>query len=256
MARAVPTTGPNLAVRVPVPAAAAAPVPAAPEVPPAPAAAGASWADAAQRFVATTQGKVAVGVVVAAAVAVGAYALYKGGSDSSSSSSRAATKPAAAAKRTETAPRTPKKEAGASAPVPAPAPAPAVNAVPSAAPAPRAPIADEKREDGEAPLTREVVCAHSGRGAAAGACVTDGQRCGGAVRRQERARRAKEAKQAGNKLFENRQYEKALELYTEAITLAPPEDAKDLAVYYANRAACYNNLVRTHTHTHAPPLCV
>ena len=32
-------------------------------------------------------------------------------------------------------------------------------------------------------------------------------------------------------------------MYTEAIEIAPQEDASDLAVYYSNRAACYNNMV-------------
>jgi len=60
---------------------------------------------------------------------------------------------------------------------------------------------------------------------------------------QERSQLAKEYKESGNKLFGNKQYEQAVELYTKAIEVSPIEDTVELAVFFSNRAACYHNLV-------------
>ncbi|KDN38046.1 putative mitochondrial precursor protein import receptor tom70 [Tilletiaria anomala UBC 951] len=55
---------------------------------------------------------------------------------------------------------------------------------------------------------------------------------------QRRKDIAQALKTAGNKAYSEREYEKAIQLYTKAIAADP------LAVFYSNRAACYNNLGR------------
>jgi len=61
--------------------------------------------------------------------------------------------------------------------------------------------------------------------------------------KEERIEAAKNAKARGNKYFQGQQYEKAIELYTEAIRVSPVEDTQSLSVFYGNRAACYANKV-------------
>eukprot|EP00967_Tisochrysis_lutea_P102295 scaffold153917_cov33-Tisochrysis_lutea.AAC.1 len=50
---------------------------------------------------------------------------------------------------------------------------------------------------------------------------------------------AKKAKDLGNKRFQGRQYEKAIEEYSRAIDLAPDKCHKDVAVFYGNRAQAH-----------------
>ena len=54
--------------------------------------------------------------------------------------------------------------------------------------------------------------------------------------------KAIELKKEGNKLFGARDYEAAIKLYTEAIAICPPDNKKELATFYQNRAACYEHL--------------
>lgn len=53
---------------------------------------------------------------------------------------------------------------------------------------------------------------------------------------QERAALAQEAKSLGNKLYSDKKFKEAIEMYSRAISLAPA------AVFYSNRAACYANI--------------
>lgn len=51
-------------------------------------------------------------------------------------------------------------------------------------------------------------------------------------------------KEEGNKAFKQQNYPKALDYYTQAIELAKKgDDAKQLAIFLANRAACHGSLV-------------
>jgi len=50
---------------------------------------------------------------------------------------------------------------------------------------------------------------------------------------------AKKAKDLGNKRFQGRQYAKAVEEYSRAISLAPDASHKDVAVFYGNRAQAH-----------------
>ncbi|KAG8187871.1 hypothetical protein JTE90_002416 [Oedothorax gibbosus] len=54
--------------------------------------------------------------------------------------------------------------------------------------------------------------------------------------------KAKAFKDQGNKLFKEGKFDKAIELYTSAIEICPKERAEDLATFYQNRAAAYDNL--------------
>uniref|UniRef100_A0A493THD0 Uncharacterized protein n=1 Tax=Anas platyrhynchos platyrhynchos TaxID=8840 RepID=A0A493THD0_ANAPP len=56
--------------------------------------------------------------------------------------------------------------------------------------------------------------------------------------------RAQAAKNRGNKFFKAGKYEHAIQCYTEAISLCPPEKNLDLSTFYQNRAAAYEQLVR------------
>ena len=56
--------------------------------------------------------------------------------------------------------------------------------------------------------------------------------------------RAQAAKNKGNKYFKAGKYEQAIQCYTEAISLCPPEKNLDLSTFYQNRAAAYEQLVR------------
>jgi len=51
--------------------------------------------------------------------------------------------------------------------------------------------------------------------------------------------KAKKAKDLGNKRFQGRQYDKAVEEYTRAIELAPDKTHPDVAVFYGNRAQAH-----------------
>lgn len=53
-------------------------------------------------------------------------------------------------------------------------------------------------------------------------------------------------KNEGNEYFHKADYEMALKLYTEAINLCPLDDKIELPKFYQNRAATYENLVRTY----------
>ncbi|XP_015917622.1 mitochondrial import receptor subunit TOM70 [Parasteatoda tepidariorum] len=54
--------------------------------------------------------------------------------------------------------------------------------------------------------------------------------------------KAKAFKDKGNKLFKEGQFDKAIECYTSAIEMCPPDHSDDLATFYQNRAAAYENL--------------
>ncbi|NWY70977.1 TOM70 protein, partial [Erithacus rubecula] len=54
--------------------------------------------------------------------------------------------------------------------------------------------------------------------------------------------RAQAAKNKGNKYFKAGKYELAIQCYTEAISLCPPEKNLDLSTFYQNRAAAYEQL--------------
>ncbi|NWZ32934.1 TOM70 protein, partial [Asarcornis scutulata] len=54
--------------------------------------------------------------------------------------------------------------------------------------------------------------------------------------------RAQAAKNRGNKFFKAGKYEQAIQCYTEAISLCPPEKNLDLSTFYQNRAAAYEQL--------------
>ncbi|KFW77368.1 Mitochondrial import receptor subunit TOM70, partial [Manacus vitellinus] len=54
--------------------------------------------------------------------------------------------------------------------------------------------------------------------------------------------RAQAAKNKGNKYFKAGKYESAIQCYTEAISLCPPEKNLDLSTFYQNRAAAYEQL--------------
>nr|XP_038031535.1 mitochondrial import receptor subunit TOM70 [Anas platyrhynchos] len=54
--------------------------------------------------------------------------------------------------------------------------------------------------------------------------------------------RAQAAKNRGNKFFKAGKYEHAIQCYTEAISLCPPEKNLDLSTFYQNRAAAYEQL--------------
>jgi tetratricopeptide (TPR) repeat protein len=60
----------------------------------------------------------------------------------------------------------------------------------------------------------------------------------------DRTKLAKQAKTDGNSYFTSKEYQKALEKYTEAIEMMPE------AVYYANRAACHLALVSDRSLSH------
>lgn len=55
---------------------------------------------------------------------------------------------------------------------------------------------------------------------------------------------SQEIKDKGNEYFKQCSYRKAVEAFTEAINLCPPEYKNHLAVCYQNRAAAYDRMVR------------
>lgn len=52
-------------------------------------------------------------------------------------------------------------------------------------------------------------------------------------------------KNKGNKYFRGGRYQKAIECYTKALEHCPEERTQDLATFYQNRAAAYDQLVRS-----------
>ena len=56
---------------------------------------------------------------------------------------------------------------------------------------------------------------------------------------EEQRQQALRAKERGNKRFQGRQYDKAIEEYTAAIELSPDKAHKDVAIFYSNRAHCH-----------------
>lgn len=50
-------------------------------------------------------------------------------------------------------------------------------------------------------------------------------------------------KNQGNKHFQNKEFDKAVECYTDAILSCPQDDTNELPKFYQNRAAAYENLV-------------
>ena len=55
------------------------------------------------------------------------------------------------------------------------------------------------------------------------------------------------AKNKGNKYFRGGRYELAIKCYTQAIEVCPEAKKTDLATFYQNRAAAYEQLVRNRT---------
>lgn len=47
----------------------------------------------------------------------------------------------------------------------------------------------------------------------------------------------------GNRHFQNKEFDKAVECYTDAILSCPQDDTNELPKFYQNRAAAYENLV-------------
>ena len=56
---------------------------------------------------------------------------------------------------------------------------------------------------------------------------------------EDQRQQALRAKERGNKRFQGRQYDKAIEEYTAAIELSPDKAHKDVAIFYSNRAHCH-----------------
>ena len=50
-------------------------------------------------------------------------------------------------------------------------------------------------------------------------------------------------KNTGNKYFKGGKFDKAINCYTESIALCPPGNKDDIATFYQNRAAAYEQLV-------------
>ena len=55
--------------------------------------------------------------------------------------------------------------------------------------------------------------------------------------------KAQAAKNKGNKYFKAAKYDQAIKCYTEAIRICPPENKQEIATFYQNRAAAYEQLV-------------
>lgn len=49
-------------------------------------------------------------------------------------------------------------------------------------------------------------------------------------------------KEKGNEFFRQKKYADAIQKYSEAIQLCPPDRKKELSTFYQNRAACYEHL--------------
>lgn len=55
--------------------------------------------------------------------------------------------------------------------------------------------------------------------------------------------KAIDIKNKGNKYYQQNKFNEALECYTKAIELCPPNDTNELPKFYQNRAAVYEQLV-------------
>ena len=55
---------------------------------------------------------------------------------------------------------------------------------------------------------------------------------------------AQAAKNKGNKFFKAGKYDKSIECYTESIQICPADHREEIATFYQNRAAAYEQLVR------------
>lgn len=103
-------------------------------------------------------------------------------------------------------------------------------------------------------LSRRHAAASAGGASASGLLVggveaqpAPGASVGGAdgePSQKEMHERAKKAKDLGNKRFQGRQYDKAVEEYTRAVELAPDKTHLDVAVFYGNRAQAHAMLDR------------
>lgn len=60
---------------------------------------------------------------------------------------------------------------------------------------------------------------------------------------QSPAEKAQAVKLRGNKYFKGGKFDQAIRCYTEAIDLCPEDNKTDLATYYQNRAAAYEQQV-------------
>lgn len=63
---------------------------------------------------------------------------------------------------------------------------------------------------------------------------------------EDRQKEALRHKNLGNKYFQGRRFEKAIECYTKAINVSPDSDAENTSVFFCNRAACYSSLDNFH----------
>lgn len=59
---------------------------------------------------------------------------------------------------------------------------------------------------------------------------------------QANKEKAESLKQEGNILFKNAEYQKSIELYTEAITICPKKFTVERAILFSNRAAAHKHL--------------
>ena len=69
---------------------------------------------------------------------------------------------------------------------------------------------------------------------------------------QTPAAQAAATKVRGNKYFKGGKFDQAIRCYTEAIDLCPEDNKTDLATYYQNRAAAYEQQVINLTLTFCP----
>ena len=61
--------------------------------------------------------------------------------------------------------------------------------------------------------------------------------------------KAMAVKNKGNKYFRGGRYQKAIECYTKALEHCPEDRPQDVATFYQNRAAAYDQLVRLRSQT-------
>lgn len=62
--------------------------------------------------------------------------------------------------------------------------------------------------------------------------------------KKEMREQADKLKTSGNEAFKDSDYEKAVELYSEALTVYPTESTNEISICYANRGACFIKLER------------
>jgi tetratricopeptide (TPR) repeat protein len=60
--------------------------------------------------------------------------------------------------------------------------------------------------------------------------------------KEQKLAESQNLKQLGNDEFKNEDYQKALDLYTQALRLCPLKYQKERSVFYSNRSACYFKL--------------